>query len=186
MRFKSSMLLASTLFFSVPSFVPIAYAASDAECAIWLCLPAGFPSSPSGVASSMTCGDAKRAMIKRIKNRKSPLPSFGSCLAPGHVNTSMSAKDGLGTYVPPYQVCERWAGGDQGNCISWRTVPEQWVQGRPEICSTERVRCQTLRWVDVFVDGEKAGGTYFFNTAGQGKLIGGDELLHQNKKENPQ
>ena len=36
-----------------------AFAASQDECAIWLCLPGGFPQG---------CGAAHSAMIKRIKN----------------------------------------------------------------------------------------------------------------------
>lgn len=40
------------------------------QCAIWLCLPGGFPNG---------CGAAKSAMKWRIKHHQSPLPSFSSC-----------------------------------------------------------------------------------------------------------
>ena len=45
-------------------------AASQDECAIWLCLPSGFPAG---------CSAAKSAFKKRILKRKPPLPSFSSC-----------------------------------------------------------------------------------------------------------
>ncbi|WP_282610803.1 hypothetical protein [Pelagibius sp. Alg239-R121] len=53
---------------SVPSF-----AASQDECAIWLCLPGGFPGG---------CEAAYAAFIKRINHTpkpKPPLPPFSSC-----------------------------------------------------------------------------------------------------------
>ena len=49
------------------------YAVSEAECAIWLCLPGGFPSG---------CGAAHSAFIDRITHKpkpKPPLPPFGAC-----------------------------------------------------------------------------------------------------------
>ena len=67
-----------SLFFPLPE----AKAASQDECAIWLCLPGGFPDG---------CGGAKSAMYKRLKKRKPPLPSFGSCASgeSGHYNMGM-------------------------------------------------------------------------------------------------
>ncbi|MEM8183582.1 hypothetical protein Q4R69_17790 [Morganella morganii subsp. sibonii] len=47
-----------------------AYAASQDECAIWLCLPAGFGTG---------CGAAHSAFKNRLKKGKSPLPSWNSC-----------------------------------------------------------------------------------------------------------
>lgn len=46
------------------------YAESEADCAIWLCLPGGFPSG---------CSAAHSAFIKRIKKKKPPLPDLSSC-----------------------------------------------------------------------------------------------------------
>ncbi len=45
-------------------------AASQAECAIWICLPGGFPTG---------CGAAHAAFIKRIRALKPPLPDFNAC-----------------------------------------------------------------------------------------------------------
>lgn len=53
------------------SFVPVSYAVSLKECAIWLCLPSGFPAG---------CSDAYAAMRKRIKKGRSPLPPLASCI----------------------------------------------------------------------------------------------------------
>ena len=43
---------------------PSVQAASEDECAIWLCLPGGFPSG---------CGGAKSAMLKRLNAQDSKI-----------------------------------------------------------------------------------------------------------------
>ncbi len=63
-----------------------AYAASQDECAIWLCLPGGFPQG---------CSAAHSAMVKRIKSRKPPLPAFGAC-----------SESGSGSYQMGYEPFE--------------------------------------------------------------------------------
>ena len=45
-------------------------AASEAECAIWLCLPGGFPTG---------CTAAHSAFKSRIKKGKPPLPDLSAC-----------------------------------------------------------------------------------------------------------
>lgn len=71
---KTAILSALTLasLYIVPSFFDskTLHAASQNECAIWLCLPSGFPSG---------CGKAKSAMRKRLRRAKSPLPGWSSC-----------------------------------------------------------------------------------------------------------
>lgn len=52
---------------------PQVIAADDDECANYLCLPAGFGPSE--------CSDPHDAMRDRLKDGKSPLPSFSSCFA---------------------------------------------------------------------------------------------------------
>ena len=47
-----------------------AYAVSQKECAIWLCLPAGFPEGCSGAYS---------AMKRRLRKDQSALPPFSAC-----------------------------------------------------------------------------------------------------------
>ena len=45
-------------------------APSSDECAIWLCLPYGFPTG---------CSDARKAMERRLLNFQSPIPRWDSC-----------------------------------------------------------------------------------------------------------
>ena len=63
----------------------------EADCAIWLCLPAGFPSG---------CGQSLSKFKDRIKHFKPPLPSFSSCaVSPDStLNLDFSAPEA------PYQV----------------------------------------------------------------------------------
>ena len=64
----TGLLLASAI------YPTASYAASENECAIWLCLPGGFPEG---------CEGARSAFERRIKKGKSPLPSFSSCAVGG-------------------------------------------------------------------------------------------------------
>lgn len=51
-------------------FTDSAHASSQDECAIWLCLPAGFPTG---------CSSAHSEFKKRIKKGRPPLPDLSSC-----------------------------------------------------------------------------------------------------------
>ncbi|WP_274881991.1 conjugal transfer protein TraL [Vibrio harveyi] len=156
------------------------YAASDDECAIWLCLPTGFPSG---------CSGAKSAFKKRIKNLKTPLPSFGSCLfsgelplsAPTH-NTDMTSKHGLAAYIPPRRVCVSWdTGKDWSRCSKTEVRPSQIIKDQschinhkqgtssPKYCS------HTISYVETFQDGEQYGETYYFDNAGNTYIEGSTE-----------
>lgn len=70
--FLSSVVAVSGM--GLMSFSESAKAASDNECAIWLCLPAGFGEG---------CGAAHSEFKKRLRKGKSPLPSWGSCSTGG-------------------------------------------------------------------------------------------------------
>nr|WP_067297049.1 conjugal transfer protein TraL [Marinobacterium profundum] len=151
----SAVTLASIGGLAVPS---TALAASQDECAIWICLPGGFPSG---------CGAAHSAMMDRIKDRKSPLPSFGSCAVKEEGHSEMSYNYSVAAYIPARQVCtkQHWW-GDSDNCSQWETAPSHYVKGTrcqnddngwyPEGCT------RTYRFVDVFVDGVLAGDTYYW------------------------
>ena len=128
------------------------------ECSIWLCLPAGFPSG---------CGAAHSAMIDRIKDRKSPLPSFGSCAVKKEGQSEMSYNYSVAAYIPARRVCakHRWS-KDSSDCAQWKNIPSHYVKGTrcknnkngwyPDGCT------RTYRFVDVFVDGILAGDTYYW------------------------
>lgn len=69
---KKNAILAMALFATFMR-AGFAQAASDDECANYLCLPAGFATSE--------CSDPKEAMKDRLKDGKSPLPGFSSCFS---------------------------------------------------------------------------------------------------------
>ena len=66
-----TLLVATTALLSIN-----ANASSQAECAIWLCAPLGF--------SVPGCHTAFKAMIRRVRHFKSPVPSLGSCMVSGN------------------------------------------------------------------------------------------------------
>ncbi|AUZ86160.1 conjugal transfer protein TraL [Methylophaga nitratireducenticrescens] len=127
------------------SFIPsTTYAVSQDECAIWLCLPGGFPSG---------CSAAESAMEDRIKDEEPPLPPFSSCAVDGgyQAGSQMTYDYGWAVYEPP-QTCNGW--------FSWGCTPSpgRWVKNGS--CST--MMCQRKRYIDVFVDGQAVGNTYYF------------------------
>lgn len=63
-------------------------AASQDECAIWLCLPGGFPQG---------CGSAYSAYIRRIRNLQPPLPPFAACVVSGDTYQSSQGRYELGS-----------------------------------------------------------------------------------------
>lgn len=70
-----------------------AYAVTQAECAIWLCLPAGF--------SVSECGAAHSAFLHRLRKGKPPLPPLSSCTV-----GESGATDGNSRYEMGYEVWE--------------------------------------------------------------------------------
>lgn len=141
---------------------PSVQAASEDECAIWLCLPGGFPSG---------CGGAKSAMLKRVKKGKSPLPDFVSCAVKGDSGgSSMTYDYNYAAAIQEQRVCKRTErrGRDNYQCVEWETVPAHYKKG--EVCRinnqtgnrTPRGCTSTYRYVDVFIDGALAGDTYFW------------------------
>ena len=99
-----------------------AFAASQDECAIWICLPGGFPSG---------CGAAHSAMIDRVKDRKSPLPSFSSCAVQDDSGSQMTHSYSYAAYISEHRVCKRYRswGRNDRSCAEWETVPAQYKKG---------------------------------------------------------
>ena len=130
-----------TAFNSAPSF-----AASQDECAIWLCLPAAFPTG---------CGAAKSAFKKRIKHHKSPLPAFGSCAVKS--SSKMNYTMGKIVYIPP-RTCGAFGGAGYygfGGCTPF-------VGGWVKNGSCPTIGCTTKRYIDIKVDGEEVGSTFIY------------------------
>ena len=151
------------------------FAASEDECAIWLCMPAAF--AVDG------CDGAFDAMIDRVTHipPKSPIPAWSSCEYKGDLpvedNTEMSSRDGNAAYIPAHEECHKWE-SDYGErkCLDLEKIPstiikdtscntrwdapnEKWVT-RPEHCT------DTLIYAETYVDGVQMGETYFFDTKG--------------------
>lgn len=144
-------------------------AASQDECAIWICLPGGFPSG---------CGAAHSAMKKRLKNFKPPLPSFSSCLVgsdsvqssvPGATPSKMTYKMGKAVWMPARSTCDYSDGfysyGNQ-NCT---TIAAHWDKNfYAQHCGAGGGdgidnRCyHSKRYIDVYLDGQQTGSTYYW------------------------
>lgn len=134
--------------------VRMAKAESEAACAIWLCLPGGFPTG---------CAAAHSEFKHRIKKGRSPLPNLSSCTTGPDGSTSngryelgveyfMPCKEGFkldpsnsnpfeaATCKPTSTKCslrEKYRRDEQNNCTSYaatrRTQPryvKMWVDGQ--------------------------------------------------------
>lgn len=154
--------VALSLFAAAFAFTAPAQAASQDECAIWICLPGGFPSG---------CGAAKSAMRDRIKDMKSPLPSFSSCAVnpPNGSGSHMTSDHGFAAFIPAHRVCSQYRyRRDDRECVAWETVPDRYVKNTR--CRTDRDGyrtprgcTRTYRWAEVFVEGQLAGPTHYWN-----------------------
>lgn len=144
----------------------LSFAASQDECSIWLCLPGGFPSG---------CSAAHAAMLKRLKNLESPLPSFSSCATEAD-NTSYNYS--VAAYIPEHQECTKYKskynreGEYSQTCVAYKTVAAQYIKGKrctisknkntdtitrsPAYCSS------TVRYIDIYQNGSQLGDTYYF------------------------
>ena len=129
---------------------PPAMAASDADCAIWLCLPTGFPSG---------CGDAKSAFKKRIKHLKPPLPNISSCLVkesdiPPEIKaeykpSDLSYKKGVSAKMPDGRFI------DGTSCIRHRNNGGV-LYWSPRGCIA------TYHWVQVHMDKQPYANKYYY------------------------
>lgn len=131
-------------------------AASQAECAIWLCLPGGFPSG---------CSAARSAFHHRIKHRRSPLPSLSSCT---------TGPDGVGTdgrYKLGHEAFEACKDGysfktsssynQEGICFPDGCDPGQIQAGR-DICSGyAATRRAQPNYIKIWVEGEYLGQYWY-------------------------
>lgn len=165
---KQTLLLAAmTAAFFMP--VTSAFAVSEDECAIWLCLPTGFGEG---------CGGAKSAFKDRIKKFKPPLPDFASCVVSkdnedsSQQGSTMTARDGYAAYIPPREECVKWRiRQDERVCVQTEMVPSQVKKNtrcrkdRDNI-ATPRYCTKTIMYTETFMDGQQYGDTYYFDTAG--------------------
>jgi len=137
MKKNTLIKLLFVLFLLVPT-LSFAKDSSTAACAIWICLPTGFPSG---------CGDARSEFKDRIKRGKSPLVSLSSC---GDDETEASIKNERVLWVEP-ETCEyRY----YGNC-----TPRD---GYWEVNGTckDLNGCISRRQTSIFISGEQVGDTF--------------------------
>ncbi len=145
-----------------------ANAASTDECAIWMCLPTGFTTG---------CDGAKSAFKKRIRKRKSPLPSFSSCLDSSSSNDNreeFTSKTGFAAYIPSYNWCakteRRWvrSGEYESVCVDPRTTKPEYrkdvwcVRDRENRTRTPAHCTATYRYTEVYRFGVKFGQTHYY------------------------
>lgn len=117
-----------------------AYAASQDECAIWLCLPGGFPAG---------CAAAYSAFKKRIKKLKPPLPPFSGCVVSSP--TAMTFRQGIISWIPP-KPCF------MGICPKGHAATGRWVRDR----GCTGIPCRTKRYIEVKADGIPSGKLFMY------------------------
>ena len=143
----------------------------DNKCAIWLCLPTGFPKG---------CSGAKREAIRRIRHHKSPLPPLSPCLASSNLTSfkgsNISSNEGIAAYIPANAYCEKtecvkYGVGQYSNtCVQTKCIKyndEAYVRGTPCVRdtrgkSTPKGCTATLNWVEVTVDEQVMGATFYY------------------------
>lgn len=135
---KATIFALILLIASAALTVPV-QAASQDECAIWLCLPGGFPSG---------CGAAHAAMVKRVLRGKSPLPAFESCAVktPDGGGAQMTSLYGVSAYVPG-------RGYIRGTTCEYDDERGLLI---PAGCTG------TYQWAEVYIDGRLAGPPFYW------------------------
>ena len=117
---------------------PTAHAASQDECAIWLCLPLGF--APSA------CSPAWRAFVKRVFRfrPKPPLPAFGSCAVEAEDITYNQGYRRFNDCPAPYDVWDTAEAGRDGTY----TLPIGQAGSQYQITRRRCVRRSRCYWRD--------------------------------------
>lgn len=132
-----------------------AKAATEDECAIWLCLPGGFPSG---------CGAAYKEFMDRITHGRPPLPDLSSCTAgPNGETVSGSYRMGREFYEPCEEgfVMQKESAEGQVWCV------KEVCDGRPNhthlrYCqSYEATRRESPFYIKMWIDGDYLG-QYFY------------------------
>jgi hypothetical protein len=135
----------------------MALASSQDACAIWICLPGGFPSG---------CGGAYSEFKKRIKKGRDPLPKLSSCTTgPNGEKVDGHYQLGYERFEPcdeGYVLREKQQGyrATQGLCYRTQCAPQQYQ---------ENYRCENYQalirpkphYVKMWVNGEYLG-QYFY------------------------
>ncbi len=161
-NFLTLLLTLTASIISLPS-----QAASDDECAIWMCLPSGFPSG---------CSGAKSAFKDRVKHFKPALPNFHECVKDTGNSTGgdqFTAKNGIAAFIPSYKVCVRSeyvrrGSESQRECVEWKQTLPEYKKGQR--CRYDRddkqrypLHCtRTYKYSEVYRNGVQYGETHYY------------------------
>lgn len=138
------------------------YGANEAECAIWLCAPAGFPKYQACIA-------AHAAMIERIKEFKPIFPSLSSCEdKKNNTVEDVMGYTGKATLIKQHKVCVSWAlFGDHGEqCKDFVSIPKHYV--KDTLCNT--TGCSKVVYYAEVQDNktkERIGKTFYIGRKGE-------------------
>lgn len=133
------------------------YSASQDACAIWICLPGGFPSGCSGAYSEFK---------KRIKKGRDPLPRLSSCTTgPNDETVNGYYQLGYERFEPcedGFVLRERRQGyrATEGVCYRTHCAPSQFQENN--ICENyQAILRPKPQYVKMWVNGEYLG-QYFY------------------------
>jgi hypothetical protein len=135
-------------------------AASQDECAIWLCLPGGFPNG---------CSVAYFAFKDRIKHGKSPLPDLSSCMSGPDGSKSNGRYDmGVEYYVPckaGYELDQsKWNAFRQAVCVptsNWCNVREKYRRQKVDCDPYNTEIREKPHYVKMWVDDQYLGKFFY-------------------------
>lgn len=158
----------------------------QSECAIWLCLPGGFPAGCEAAFAAYTKRITAMTGGKHPKRRFTDLPDFALCkdpnpegiddfnVGPESVITYQGAYE---VHMPAYNTCTRWAYRNCGDncsiryCAAIKTTPARVFESQDpyhyyetiSVGQTEyrELRAPTKHYTDVLVDGKQVGKRYY-------------------------
>lgn len=134
------------------------FAASEADCAIWICLPGGFPSG---------CAAAHRAFRDRVKHGRPPLPELWSC------SSGPNGERASGDYQIGREIFESCASGfilredyrsgsPKGKCYMARCAPDRYMESNQTYCKNyEAVQRAKKNYIRMWVNGDYLGQFWY-------------------------
>lgn len=152
----------------------------DAGCAIWMCLPAGFPGDE--------CRAPHKEMLRRLKHGHFPLPTFSSCVRnftikglslKGLNNSEFSYNYNDAALIPAHKECikyqeetvyTQYGPQKKQTCLKYGLTDASFVKDRVCVPNCGSTGCHpipegctdTYKYIDVLIDGQPYGQTYYF------------------------
>ncbi len=136
--------------------VKTSYAASEDACAIWICLPGGFPQGCSGAYSEFK---------HRIKKGRPPLPELSSCTTgPDGEKVSGHYQLGYERYEPcedGYVLRESRIVSAEAKCYMKSCAPVNYTEHSFSCQNYPAVLREKPNFVKMWVDGEYLGQFFY-------------------------